>query len=301
MTRTIKAPNGRDIWNAVRDEMLDNLYPLPYSTLPPTIYHVYLHPDDFATVEPVVPRIVEQIQRALTSEVERVNGTLQRSSSHVLKRLLDRDEQPPIEIPSSGWTVHIQADRDGELERGKLGIVSTLSLPTTPEYGGTPTTRIVKSVVAGGRRMASTAEVQQAGAGAVQAGAPPVQVVPATHDSSERARLTYEDDQGPHEFVMRKDSLSVGRGGSSAWVDVQVLTSSTKVSREHFRLRRDPVRGFVIQDVSLWGTSVDGAALPPAVKTSEGVVQPGAERELPPRARIGLADALVIDFQVRDA
>jgi hypothetical protein len=57
----------------------------------------------------------------------------------------------------------------------------------------------------------------------------------------------------------------------------------------------------VIQDVSLWGTAVDGTPLPPAVKTAEGVVQPGAERELPRHARIAVADALVIEFQLPDA
>jgi predicted component of type VI protein secretion system len=97
---------------------------------------------------------------------------------------------------------------------------------------------------------------------------------------------------------MRKDALSVGRGGSSAWVDLQLITSSTKVSREHFRLRRDPGGRFFIQDVSLWGTSVDGASLPSAVKTAEGVVQPGTEQELPSRARIGLADSMVLEFSV---
>jgi hypothetical protein len=148
-------------------------------------------------------------------------------------------------------------------------------------------------VVAEGRRTSSTAEVQQAPASA--------QAAPPTHDSRERARLIYEDDQGRHEFVMRKDSLAVGRGGSSAWVDVQVMTASTKISREHFRLRRDPAKGFVIQDVSLWGTSVDGTPLPPAVKSAEGVVEPGAERVLPGRARIELADALVVEFQAADA
>ena len=33
-----------------------NLYPLPYSTLAPAVYHVYLHPEDFEAIEPVAPR-----------------------------------------------------------------------------------------------------------------------------------------------------------------------------------------------------------------------------------------------------
>ena len=55
--------------------------------------------------------------------------------------------------------------------------------------------------------------------------------------------------------------MPIGRGGSSAWVDVQIVGSS-KVSREHLRLRVDANGRFFIQDVSLWGTSVDGVADP---------------------------------------
>ena len=288
----VKAPSGRRIWRAVRDELMLNLYPLPYSTLAPAVYHVYLHPDDFESIEPVAPRIVGQIQRALADEVHKLNRGLERSTRRVLTRLLDRETLPPVEMPASGWEIHITADRNGELERGQLGIVSTLAMPAPAEYGGTPTTRIVKSVVGHGRRTATTTDLPQA------ASVPRVTAAaaPSTGDGTERARLTYEDDQGPHVFVMRKDSLSVGRGGSSAWVDVQIVGSS-KVSREHFRLRCDPAGRFYIQDVSLWGTSVDGTPIPPAVKTADSVAGPGAEFPLPAKARIRLADVLVIEFE----
>ena len=150
-------------------------------------------------------------------------------------------------------------------------------MPAPAAYGGTPTTRIVRSVVSGGRRTSTTTDVPQVTGRAYAR--------PASTPESRgaRARLTYEDDQGRHEFTMQKDSLVVGRGGSAAWVDVQVVTTA-KVSREHVRIRREPSGRFVIQDVSLWGTSVNGEPLPPAVKTAEGVLQPGAERE-PPAAR----------------
>ena len=94
---------------------------------------------------------------------------------------------------------------------------------------------------------------------------------------------------------MCKDTLSIGRGGSSVWVDVQVFTTS-KVSREHCRLRRDRSGRFFIQDASSWGTSVDGVTIPPAVKGADGVLRPGGEHEIVSPARIQLADALVIDF-----
>jgi hypothetical protein len=292
MAKPGKAPDGRQIWKAVRDELMLNLFPLPYSTLAPGVYHVYLHPDDFDAIENVCQRITAQVERALTAEVETMNGRLERRARRVLTRILEREELAPIEMPAGGWNVHIQADRNGELSRGFLGIVSTLSLPPPAEYGGTPTTRIVKSVV-GGRNRTSTTSVRQA---PPSPSGPPAPSAPvSTQDSGERARLTYQDDQGPHIFIMRKDSVSVGRGGSSAWVDVQVITGS-KVSREHFRVRRDTGGRFFIQDVSLWGTTVNGEALPPAVKTADGVARPGPEQELPPSARIGLADVLTIQF-----
>jgi FHA domain len=289
MTETAKPPSGRTILKAIREELLINLYPLPFSTLPVTIYHVYLCPRDYAVVEGVVPRIVEQIERALTADVQRFNAKLDRSRARVLTRLLERDEPlAPIEVPASGWEVHIQPDPDGELKPGQLGIVSTLSIANAAEYGGTPTTKIVKSVVTGGRRTATSSVVHQTGRGTT-----PSEPLP---ESNERARLTYEDDQGRHVFSMRKDALSVGRGGSAAWVDVQVITTA-KVSREHFRIRRDPSGRFFIQDVSSWGTSVNGAQVPPAIKSAEGVLQPGPEQELPASARIALADAMDMQFE----
>ena len=62
-----------------------------------------------------------------------------------------------------------------------------------------------------------------------------------------------------------------------------------------------PPAAFFVQDVSLWGTTVDGAPIPPAVKGPEGVAQPGPEHPLPARARIGLADAITIDFEALGA
>jgi hypothetical protein len=274
---------------AVREELRLNLYELPYSTLCPTVYHVYLHPADFQTIEGIVPRLVAELHQALTGDVARLNRRVAGAGRRALGRILQREEMAPIDVPPDGWDVSISADQDGELARGHLGILSSLSMPAPVSYAGTPTTRIVRSVVSGGRRTSTTTEVPQVTADRTGSG-------PTSAEPGARARLTYEDDQGRHEFTMQKDSLVVGRGGSAAWVDVQVVTTA-KVSREHVRIRREPSGRFVIQDVSLWGTSVNGEPLPPAVKTAEGVLQPGAERDLPPRARIHLAQAILIQFE----
>jgi hypothetical protein len=220
MTTGVKAPSGRTIWKAVRDELMLNLYPLPFTTIAPAVYHVYLHPDDFEAVEPIAARIVGQIQQALTAEVEKMNRGLERPARRVFTRLLDREELPAIELPAQGWQVYLRADRDGDLEPGQLGIVSTIAMPAPAEYAGTPTTRIVRSVVDAGRRTSTTTDVQ---AIATPPAAPALSTASATSkgsDTRERAKLSYEDEQGPHVFIMRKDAVSIGRGGSAAWVDV---------------------------------------------------------------------------------
>lgn len=288
MAGALKVPSGVTIWHAVRDELLMNMYQLPFTTLPPTIFHVYLHPGDFDRIEGIVPRIVTELQKALTEEVRTINAGRSRPAGR-LARLIDQETAPPIEVPPAGWDVHVHADRNDGLKPGELGIESMLPLPAPVEFGGPPTTRIVKSVVSATGRSSTTIEVAQA--------APPARTA-TDHSTTERALLRYDDEQGAHVFSMRKDTLSVGRGGSAVWVDVQVVTSP-KVSREHFRLRRDPSGRFFIRDLSTWGTSVDGTPLPPAVPGPDGVPQPGAEQPLASSARIELADALVIHFEAR--
>jgi len=285
MTQAAKAPTGLSIWNAMREELRLNLYPLPYTTLPPTIFHVYLHPADFDRVEGVVPRLVSELQQALSDEVRRINQGREKSGG-VLSRLIAQAEAPPVEVPPAGWEVHVNADRNGTLHPGEIGIDSMLPLPPPLEFGGPATTRIVKSVLNDTGRSSTTIEITPPAAANAQA--PDI-------DLRERATLTYDDERGHHQFSMCKDTLSVGRGGSAVWVDVQVFTTA-KVSREHCRLRRDRSGRFFIQDASSWGTSVDGVPIPAAEKGADGVLRPGAERELVAPARIQLADALVLDF-----
>jgi FHA domain len=289
MTQTAKAPTGVSIWNAMREELTLNLYPLPYTTLPPSVFYVYLHPADFDRIEGIVPRLVAELQQALSDEVRRINEGRQKSRG-VLSRLIARDEAPRIEVPAAGWDVHVTADRNGALQPGELGIDSMLPLPPPLEFGGPATTRIVKSVLTDAGRRSTTIEVASNGASSADAPPPP--------DLRERATLVYDDEQGHHEFSMCKDQLSVGRGGSAVWVDVQ-LFASPRISREHFRLRRDRSGRFFIQDASSWGTAVDGVAVPRAVNGGDGVLRPGAEHEIAPACRIELAGALVMHFAAK--
>jgi hypothetical protein len=307
-----KPPSGRTIVVELLKEMEERLYPLLYRTVPPGVFHVYLHPDDFREVEPIVPLIVTDAQQGLNARVDELNGRFRWST-------LVSGKAPPIEAPAGGWEIHIHADANGELAPGEIGIESQLSLPPPPRYeAGTPTTRIGKTVVTGTIRRSVPSE--EANVAPPQAGpkgsalhvtqGKPGADATATADHVTQtsphlasvitgtARLAYVDDEGPHLFVMRKDLISLGRGGSAHWVDVQLVTTA-RVSREHCRIRRSPDGRFFLQDVSTWGTSVDGQPVAPYARHADGRVEHiGHEHELPGRAQIQLADAVVIDFKV---
>ena len=98
---------------------------------------------------------------------------------------------------------------------------------------------------------------------------------------------------------MTKDEIVVGRGGRDYWTDLK-LDTLPDVSREHFRLRRDPETGkFFLKDLSRLGTTINGEKAPSSIEFAEGekrdrnVEVPSA----PPRARIGLAGVVFLDFR----
>ena len=311
--------------------MEERLYPLLYRVLPPRAYHVYLHPDDYREIETIAQVIAADAQRALTERIDTLNRRPRWQG-------LLMGKQPPIEPPAAGWEISIHPDANTELERGQIGIVSRLSVAATPTFaGGTPTTRIARTVVTGTLRRTTTRE-EAAAPPAPQAvpasvstpllavaarlredesagQAAPTAVASATSMAEPRldpsavalakveaargiAQLAYVDEQGPHIFVMRKDVVSIGRGGSAHWVDVQV-TTGPRVSREHCRIRRADDGRFFLQDLSTWGTSVNGQRVKPFVRTSPAgqLEETGQEHELARGARIQLADALLVEFQ----
>jgi hypothetical protein len=313
----VKPPSGRTIVLELQREMESRLYPLMYRTLPPSVYHVYLHPDDYAQVHPVAAAIVADAQQGLSTRADEINRRSRWTRLMMEKRA-------PIEAPPGGWEIHLHPETNGELSPGELGIESRLMLPAPRQFdGGTATTLIARTTVTGTLRK-TTAEVRgtdlapaPAHAGASPPGPASATDTPtlpgstvsddtttakqnasATADiaSARTARLRYTDEAGEHAYAMRKDLISIGRGGSAHWVDVQVV-STTRVSREHCRIRRAGDGRFFLQDVSTWGTSIDGRRVEPFARQAEGRVEEvGHEHLLTSPSRIALADAVVIDF-----
>ena len=276
-------PTGGRIVEELVAEMEAKLYPIVYRTVPPQEFHVYVHPDDYREIESLVPLIVADAQRRLEERVVALN--------HRPRWTPLRSERPPIEIPAGGWAIFFHPDANDQLTRGQLGIVSRLSIPASPRYGGTPTVRIGRTIVTEGTR--TTAVSLEAPGTAANTAAPGERTSGRSEDF---ATLAYRDDQGDHEFVMRKSEISIGRGGSAHWVDVQVA-ASPRVSRSHCRIRRDKDGRFYLRDTSAWGTSVNGARLPGTA--DRGQEEPAREHELAAVSRIELADALVMTFTAK--
>lgn len=268
---------ARDLIEAVVDNMRHNLEPLKYSTLAPSRFLVCLHPAEFARIEEIVPLVREQTARALDEELDRQNaGTLAR---RVLGGVLRA--APPVENPARAWHIEFMADPDGEVAEGDILVHSDLVLGEREEPGAGQKTRRVSTQRIGGRtvvRKDAATETRRDGGAAV-------------------ARLSFEDDSGRRTYDMASDTITIGRGGS-ARVDVRI-DSSSDISREHLIIRRDRSGGFYVSDLSMLGTTLNGAPLPKGYDERDGGRQPnGVETPLPGGARIGLADTVFIDFEI---
>jgi hypothetical protein len=301
----MQPPSGEKIAAEIEREMEDHLYPLRNVTLAPAEYHVYLHPEDYAYLEGIIPRIVEDVQTCLNTLVERLNRP------SVWSRLAD-GRRPPIEVPAGGWAVHVKVSANDEVNPGEIGIHSRLSVPASARFGsGAGTVRISETVVAGTERRSRTrteaiapdppplpapatrpvAAVATAPAIAITEPGPPPLPRPIALSGP---RLLYRDDSGEHVHAITKDLTKIGRGGAEHWVDVMV-TAGAQVSREHCRIRRDAVGRLFLQDVSTWGTYLNGAAVGKFVEDDAAA----NEHELSHGASIRLADAVTLELLLR--
>lgn len=270
---------ARDVIEAVLENMRQNLETLKYSTLAPSRYIVYLHPDEYSRMEGIFPILQEEAARALTEELETLNRRPQ-----LLKKVdqLLRRAELRVHNPGAEWQVEFFRDPDGDMSPGDIVVDSELVIPGRPELGVGERTRRITTTRAGERT-----SVRE------QAAHPPV-AAPATAF----ARLRYEDNTGPHSCDITRDSITVGRGGVAYHVDVRV-DASADVSREHLRIRRDPqTNAFFVIDLSSLGTTLNGRALPKGYSEADGTKREnGVETPLPDTARLGMADTVYLDFE----
>src|ERR1035441_9034698 len=168
---------ARDIILEIVRNMRPGLAPLHYSTLPPAVFHIYLHPSDMERLRGILPRILDEARRALDAELESLNKA---SLGERLK--LARRAGPKAVAPEGGWQIQILENTDEDVEPGDIAISSELALPSKGEIGsGTMTKRIAT------RRMSGVESTKQS-----YVAAPAAAATPAA-DASAFAVIEYDD------------------------------------------------------------------------------------------------------------
>jgi hypothetical protein len=284
---TKERATGRDIVLAIGENMRQSLEPLVTKTIAPSLYHVYLHADDYDRLRTLFGELEEEAKTLLDSELARMN----RGSSPAFSRLLrkKKEEAPaaPKFVSAEGrWSVRFQEDPNGALSPGDVEVVSEFARPPEAGYGaGSKTHRISTTRRLG--QMTTTKQDAVAANNTVAASGP-----------TGFARIVYKDDRGTHTFLVTKDEIVIGRQAPDVWADLSIDTS-LDVSREHARLRRTAEGAFRIKDLSKLGTTVDGVPLPRGLEPADGAARNPEEHwePLPDKARIGLAGVIYLDFE----
>jgi hypothetical protein len=301
---TAHPATAREIILEIVRNMREGLEPLLDSTLAPSLYHVYLHPQDMDRLRGIVPRIEAEARRALDAELKKLNQASLAERLRAASRI-SRRADPKVEAPEGGWQIRLLENTDDGVDPGDIVIYSELAMPAKPEFGaGSMTKRIATRKMAGKETPAAptydqlpapAAPTPAQPATAVETATMPLPAIPA--DGS-FAVIEYEDQGGKKVFQMTKEQIVVGRGGRDYWTDLQ-LDTLPDVSREHFRLRRDAASGkFFLKDLSRLGTTINGEKVPSSIEVVDGEKRDrNVEASVPETARIGLADVLFLDFR----
>lgn len=255
----------RDIIDAILENMEDSAEEIYFNYQVPGVYQVYLHADDYRRLEGLFPEIAKQAELALEEKLRKLNKTSPLSK-------LSFKKQIPFENAQDCWCIEFHPDPNEELQQGEAMIESLLPV-RKDEAAGVETQR-VQTVKSGSETKTARSQA-------------PV-----------FARISYTDDRGKQSYLMNKPQIVIGRGGKGIWVDVRLFTKAD-VSRKHLRLRFDQKTGrFYIKDLSTLGTQVDGRPIPSGIEIIGGEKrEKDVETPLPQRARIGLADIIVLNFE----
>jgi hypothetical protein len=267
----------RKISAAVLANLRESLVPLVYTTIAPSFYLVYLHRDDYAAIEGIVPLLRQEIGRALADETRRIaqptwwDGVVRPG----------RGALPPVDTAVAA-SIEVLPDPDDAVPPGEVAVHSELRVAAGGDFAGPPTVRVTATttIVRSGveRREITT---------------------PLTAPEGVAAWLTLEDMEGPRRHGLVDNPTLIGRGGLGCYVHVRLRTDG-QVSKEHCRIRHDSESGaFFIKDLSRNGTTVNGERLPCGVEFLPAGKREleGGEMPLPDGARIGLADVLFLEFE----
>lgn len=286
---------AREIILAIGDNMREGLEPLLTRTLAPSLYQVYLHPDDYDRLRVVFREIEAEAKAFLDRELQALDQQARPARARLLEKLPQRvrtsvpqpvEGAPMRHVAAGGeWHIRFQEDPNDQLRPGEIEVVSELAVGDEAGYGsGRKTHRIAVSTTRKLQHSSSRRTVEELAAlGAADGGtsdvAPTVPIEP-------QAWLEYEEPTGRQRFALTKDEVVIGRGAVDVWVDLR-LDALPDVSRRHLKIRRGAQDGrWWLEDLSQFGTSIDGQP-----------VGRGGPVELRDGARIGLADVMSMVFR----
>lgn len=266
-----------EIIDTVLDELEAETAPSRYSVFVRSVFHIFLHPADFAALRPTFGFVEQEARRALNERLAQLN---KRSMLDVFAAAANNHRRNYRRIGNGDWKIYFYENHDSEAEENPLIVKSLFDEPrAVEERVGAATERTVRRSAAGTRQTTSNA-------------------TPATPAETQRsepslyATLEFEDDLGPQQFDMAKPFIRIGRKlkddamRNSIWVDC-IVTVNANVSKEHCEIRFDSGnRTFFLKDTSKYGTSVNGELVP-----KDGEVR------LPGKAKIRLADAVTLHFR----
>ncbi len=275
MPKTVGEAHGKISGQIIIEQLIRNMelgqFEMGYSILTPCIFSLYLHPDDYTRLTGVFDLIREDAKKALAGRLAQLNA-----KPLGISALRGAKNRKPYKIACKDWAFEFFPDSESAVPLGDVEIHSELNETPQPGYHGTKTTLLDREPSVGGITG--------------RAGGPRPETRQSGDQAGDRvyAEIHYEDDSGPQLYLMTQDEISVGRGGDGAQVSLALYTND-EVSREHLRVRRDPVqKRFVIVDKSMNGTWLNGKRL------SRGV-----EETLPPKAQISVAEVITLQFEAR--
>ncbi|MEA2602035.1 MAG: hypothetical protein QOF89_3027 [Acidobacteriota bacterium] len=279
---------GRDVVLAIGENMREGMEPLVTKTIVPSIYTIYLHPDDYDHLRTLFRELESEAVALLDGELTRLNRGSAPAFARMLPKKKDAAPVAPRYVSAEGkWTIRFQEDPNATLNPGDVEVISEFARPPEAGYGaGSRTQRISTTRKFGQPQMTTKRDTAAVATGGTAESRPDA-----------LARLVYQDDRGKHTFLMLKDEIVIGRQAPDVWADLS-LDTSLDVSREHARLQRTTDGKFRIKDLSKLGTTVNGTPLPRSLENADGGVR-DLDRwaDLPDKARIGLAGVIYLDFE----
>jgi hypothetical protein len=272
---------GDDVISELLRNVEVGLFKARYTVLLPCRFNVYLQQRDFGLIAPVADVVRQEAKQALNEYLDRLNKV--RRPPKLIRRLglAEPKMGPKYKILEPDWSIEFHEGEEDRLRPGEIEIYSDLGTAQALDLGsGAKTTFVTRH--SGGEPFGRYEKFEGDSH-------PPV-----------FATLRYTDRQGEKVFAITKEEIVVGRGGKAVWVDLR-LEEPLDISREHCRIRRDPASGrFFLKDLSQYGTSVNGDAVPASIdRSGGGGIDRNLEVPLPKTAKIALADVIVMHFEAR--